>query len=381
MAAIAVDTTDTTADDQKCAVAVVVHTLRSLHVATALIHQHRHRIRRRPRLPVRYPLFDKCISNDSEYHLHCRMNIAQARALCAALGLDASDNEYSGHYKYSAFRRFTAFLIQMGHSYHYRHLRSSFDWSYTSIHNNFNFWIDHIIAVLDADGSADNIRIWTARDFDDFRRNPNVQMFRHCIGCVDSIFIELYRPDNHELHSRYFSWYKGFDALFFTVMCDRLGRIRYCDGGAPPRRQSDQSSLGRAQLVLPSDLFILGDGHYHNDNRCKTPFRFEELSAYSGNERERMLRYNRSLRTQRILIEWIFSRIRGYFGIFDVRFTYDVHCLPSAFRAACLLYNHISRVRDVWPGPNMRYYHDAQHFPPQPADYVDYVDVAIPDEY
>jgi hypothetical protein len=376
-----IDTPPDIADEQTCVVGVVTHALRTFHVALTLIH-HRPRRQRRPRIPVRCPLFDKCIGNDAEYHLYCRMSICQARALCSALGFDASDTEYSGHYKYAPFRRFTAFLIQMGHNYHYRHLRSHLDWSCTSIHDNFVYWIDQVIVVLDADGSADNIRIWNTQDFDDFRRNPRVRMFQHCIGCIDSIFVELYRPDNHELHSRYFSWYKGYDALFFTVICDRMGRIRYCDGGVPPRRQSDQASLGRAHLVLPSDLFILGDGHYHNDNRCKTPFRLEELSAYTGNTRERMLRYNRSLRSQRILIEWIFSRIRGYFGIFDAKFTYDVHCLPTAFRAGCLLYNYISRVRDNWPGVDMRYYDDARHYRPQPEDFVAYDPTAdVPEEY
>jgi hypothetical protein len=381
MSLVLATSSDDETNEQICIAGIVAHVLRCFQAVLLLVRRRHAHYRRRPRIAVRYPVFDKCIGNDREYHTFCRVSSDQARTLCTLLGHNVSNNEYSGHYKFSPFRRFTAFLIQFGHNYHYRHLRTSFDWSCTSIHNNFVYWIEQIVTVLDADNSPDNIRIWNAQDFRDFRRNAGVRSFKHCIGCIDSIFIELYRPDNHELHSRYFSWYKGYDALFFTVMCDRTGRIRYVDGGAPPRRQSDQSSLGRAHLILPSDIFILGDGHYHNDNRCKTPFRYDELSQVSGSSRDRMLRYNRSLRSQRILIEWIFSRIRGYFGIFDNKFTYDVRCLPTAFRAACLLYNYISRIRNVWPGMNMKYYDDARHFPPQPADFLEFEDVQLPDDY
>ena len=289
------------------------------------------------------------------------MSIAEVSALCVRL---VHDTGFAGHYKYTPLHRLVAYLIQLGHNYHYRHLRTHFDWADGSIRRNLTYWTDQVLGILDADDSIDNIRIWNQHDCSDFRRQPYVTRFRNCIGCVDSIFIEIYRPGDRESQSRYFSWYKKMHTLFFTVMCDRTGKIRYCDDGTQPRRQSDQNSIARSRLFLPPGLYLLGDGHYHEDVRCLTPYRYDELRSphVTNVDRRRMIQYNKSLRSQRILIEWIFSRIRGYFGIFDAKFTYHVSQLPRAFRAACVLYNYISRVRDVWPGVNNRYYDEADNY-------------------
>ena len=337
------------------------------------------RRRKRPRLPQRIPKFIKVLENDQECRLFCRMSVNEVVNLCALL---VQDTLYAGHYKYSPLHRFTAFLIQMSHNYHYRQLRTDFDWAMICL--NLNFWADQIVAVLDSDDSPDNICLWSQAEFRQFRRNPQVQLFPNCIGAVDSIFIQIYRPDERNQHSRFFSWYKDMDAVFFTVMCDRRGKIRYCDNGVPPRRQSDQASMSRTHLALPSDIFLLGDGHYREDSRCRAPYTYGQLASplVSAADRQTMITYNKLLRSQRILIEWIFSRIRGHFGIFDVRFTYHVSQLPRAFRAACLLYNYLCRIHNNWPGVNMAYYVDAVRFEPDDADYVDAENIQpIPQEY
>ena len=174
------------------------------------------------------------------------------------------------------------------------------------------------------------------------------------------------------------------DAVFFTVICDRRGKIRYCDNGVPPRRQSDQASMGRSRLALPSDLFLLGDGHYREDSRCRAPFTYGQLASplLSAADRATMISYNKLLRSQRIIIEWVFSRIRGHFGIFDSRFTYHVSQLPRTFRAACLLYNYLNRIHNSFPGMNNLYYIQAGQFEPDAADYVDAENIApIPQYY
>ena len=238
--------------------------------------------------------------------------------------------------------------------------------------------------MLDCDDSPDHIRLWTQNEFRQFRSDPRVEVFRNCIGAVDSMFIEIYRPDKHEQHSQFFSWYKDMDAVFFTIMCDRRGKIRYCDNGVPPRRQSDQASMGRTRLALPSDIFLLHDGHYREDSRCHALYTYGQLASplLSVVDRQSMIDYNKLLRSQRILIEWVFSRIRGHFGIFDARFTYHVSQLPRAFRAACLVYNHLCRIHNNWPGVNNLYYIEAVHFEPDDADYVDAPNLRpLPAEY
>jgi hypothetical protein len=279
---------------QIAVLAAAQSTININNAVVSLLQQRRRR--RKPRLPVRMPTFVKVLHEDIQCQAYCRMSIAEVSALCVRL---VHDTGFAGHYKYTPLHRLVAYLIQLGHNYHYRHLRTHFDWADGSIRRNLTYWTDQVLGILDADNSIDNIRIWNENDFSDFRRQPHVTRFKNCIGCVDSIFIEIYRPGDRESQSRYFSWYKKMHTLFFTVICDRTGKIRYCDDGAQPRRQSDQNSIARSRLFLPPGLYLLGDGHYHEDVRCLTPYRYDELRSphVTNVDRRRMIQYNKSLRS------------------------------------------------------------------------------------
>ena len=173
---------------RQAAVVTAAQIVVNINTAVTLLFQRR----QRPRLPKRIPKFMKALENDHDCRIFCRMTVDEVTNLCALL---VQDTLYAGHYKYSPLYRLTAFLIQMSHNYHYRQLRTDFDWACDSIHCNFYYWSDQIVSVLDSVDSPDRICLWSQDEFRQFRRDPQVELFRNCIGAVDSIFIEIYRPD------------------------------------------------------------------------------------------------------------------------------------------------------------------------------------------
>jgi hypothetical protein len=230
---------------------------------------------------------------------------------------------------------------------------------------------------MDADTSEDNIRLWTREEYREFILNPPAIRYKHCIGCVDSIFIQIPRPDSHDISSEYYCYYKRMYCIFFTVICDREGRIRYIDDGVPPRKNSDIGALAISHLHLPSPLKLLADGHYRTDSRCEAPFNATDLARHP--DKVSLMRFiNKNLRSQRILIEWIFQRLRGHFGIIENKFPYEHHVLSKTMNVICLLYNYMCRTKFGFPGLNMA---DMSGIEVEAADHIEEVPEVLPEHY
>ena len=131
----------------------------------------------------------------------------------------------------------------------------------------------------------------------------------------------------------------------------------------------------------------MGDGQYFHDDRCRAPFPEPELKrAPTAFALDRMLKSNRRLRSQRVLIETIFGDVRAQkyveislltvvgslsacSSLFDGKWP-GKKCrldrLEAAFRYALLQYNFFLKVRGrtAWHG------FDPNAIPVEPDDHV-----------
>lgn len=325
-----------------------------------------------PRIPIENPVTLKVIRHSPRYPNLCRLDDTEARKLLTILGLDPNSKRKKAKFTY--FQEFTMFLLQISSHHTLGFKRFEFDYSEKRIRFNLLYWAEQIVNILDAPNSVDKIQFFEQKEIDSFRDNPKVNSFKSCIGILDGTYLKIARPRHPAIQRRYYSWYKGSHCILFLVICDRLGRIRYVDTGVPPRAHSEIGSFCRADLFLADDLFLLGDGPFVSDSRCKVPFTYPQIDAleFDPFEQAKREKYNIELRKQRVLIEWIFGRIKTYFPIFDYRWKSAIHLLPVVFRAGCLLYNHLCRIRNEWMGVdqfNLSMFN--ADFPIQELDYLD----------
>jgi hypothetical protein len=115
-------------------------------------------------------------------------------------------------------------------------------------------------------------------------------------------------------------------------------------------------------------VFLIGDGAYDGDSRVLVPYRGNDLD-------ERQRRFNKVLRSERFLVEWVIGRVRTTWFVLAgspvlvvaCSLVATVHCarrrllngdsvwrwrvsrIEPTLRAACLLCNYLWRTRQSWP--------------------------------
>jgi hypothetical protein len=116
---------------------------------------------------------------------------------------------------------------------------------------------------------------------------------------------------------------------------------------------------------------LLGDGIYAGDDRVITPWRFADLVSDNLLSAHMKRAYNRTLRRERVLVEWVIGRVVTRFKVLHKSCTWTLapSRMSDVMRAACLLSNFLFRTRGEWPAADPDYDPDAM--PIHPEDYVE----------
>lgn len=93
----------------------------------------------------------------------------------------------------------------------------------------------------------------------------------------------------------------------------------------------------------------MGDGAYRHEPRCITPFSAPEVRD-GGMGGLWKYDFNKRLRAERVVIEWVFARVKGTWGRFAVQWPgTKIEKLCRTVRASFLLFNFLCHVRGNWP--------------------------------
>ena len=163
--------------------------------------------------------------------------------------------------------------------------------------------------------------------------NGLVPGFPDCIGFIDATCTPIRRPMRNQRLS--YRSDKGYNILN-QVVVDPWGQIIHVffggDGSTNNRGFFSHSPL----CMYPDQYFsdgeyVLGDGGYRGYGPVVVPY----LATAAEGDAERS-EYNRSLRSSRVIVEWVFAHVYNRFGALRLGITFWV---------ACLMYNRLCRIR------------------------------------
>lgn len=224
-------------------------------------------------------LWSDAATHPATYRNLCRFTRDEVMILAESLNIKIGDEEgidLSKHkHAFTPLRQLEYFLHTLSVASSFRTLSSFFCWHRTSISKNFYHHIDLILEKLDSPAQPWAIRWLTNDEFNQFRQNQDYPLMTNCFGAVDATYIFIPEPKDPALQPIFQSSYKNHrTCVFFIVVCDRRGRIIYCDSGNAPAIATNREGLAfsRCREYFPPDLKVLGDKAYTHDSRCITPF-------------------------------------------------------------------------------------------------------------
>ncbi len=166
---------------------------------------------------------------------------------------------------------------------------------------------------------------------------PNI--FRHCVGAIDGLFIKTQQPRQKEVGNvrAYYSGHKKGFGLNMQAACDAQCRI-IAFACNTPGSTNDYVAFRHSFMYghwpkLPSPYYYLGDCAYPLAPHCITPFIGSTISA----EQDSFNFYHSQLR---ITVERCFGIFVNVFGIFHAPLTFSISVCVEVVEACVRLHNY-----------------------------------------
>lgn len=300
-------------------------------------------------------LWSQAAATPQLYRNLCRFTREEVLLLAEQLDIDIGDAEgidLSSHKgSYTPLRMLEYFLHCLAVTSSFRTVENFFCWHRSSLSKNFYYHIDLILERMDFPNQEWAIKWFSANDFAQFRQHP-LDSFPNCFAVVDATYIFVPEPKDPLLVPIYQSSYKSHQTcVFFIVVCDRRGKIIYCDRGSVPAIATNREGLAftRCREYVPPDLKILGDKAYTYDERCLTPHKRDYIRRFTAADRQVLRAYNRELSSQRTVIENVFAFLKNLWRCIGSKYTRNVTRVADVFRVCCILSNFLFHVRQTFP--------------------------------
>jgi hypothetical protein len=165
---------------------------------------------------------------------------------------------------------------------------------------------------------------------------PNI--FRHCVGAIDGLFIKTQQPRLREVGNvrAYYSGHKKGFGLNMQATCDAQCRIIAFSCNTPGST-NDYVAFRHSFMyghwpTLPSPYFYLGDCAYPLAPHCLTPFIGSAISV----AQDAFNFYHSQLR---ITVERCFGIFVNVFGIFHAPLTFSIKVCVEVVEACVRLHN------------------------------------------